>query len=356
MGFKRPRPLHYNVHPGQMILQNGVAQPSPLDRKALALEGQKKLALSLSSADRDAWNKIEQDFTSLPTDCIIRLSDTVRGVYGYRVMEFLFRNLIYNVVKGVTDTLQVVYADMKAPTVGHNPDATTNTIAVATDPVLIGKIVIPQGMYTAVWEPSKAYQVSINRTLNNIVIADVALWMAFSNDIRVALLIAAKGVISAITTDPSTGFVTITWTGENPTIVYPNSPVAGAPTGSGSNIVTLLSFPLGSTGNTFTTKHAVNTTTPETMGIRSPLLNNSEVLDPDGDNEFFIHIPILADYGEKQMYAPKVPSFVNFNSQQTISRIEFKFYDHESGLPLTAPDMEWNMLLELYTIDPTPAT
>ena len=355
MSFKRTRPLHYNVHPGQVIIQNGVPQPSPLDRKILPLEGQKKISLTVSSADRDAWDAKTQSFTTTPTECVVRLRDTVKGVYGYRVMEFVFRNMIYNIQAGVNDTLQVSYATPPAPLT--NPDSSANFITDPADPVISGTIRVPPGMYTAYWNLNDIFfALVVGVSLNELDISNWTLLPLFKYDLRVALFLAAKGVITHISTNPATGFLTITWTGENPTIVMPGAQAPGAPAGLGSSIISRIPFGEGTTGNVWTTNRAIDAATPETIGIRSPLLNNSEVLDPDGDNEFFLHVPVLVDPGKKQKYAPKVPNFVNFNSQQTISRIEFNFYDHETGSPLVAPDMEWQMLLELFTLDASPAT
>ncbi len=339
MSFKKSRTLLYNNRIGQRMVQNGITQQNPIDRKLLALEGQKKVSLTLTSSDRDGYDADTQTYSTDPTNCIVTLADTVRGVYGYRVLEFQFRNLIYNVAAGINDRLVVAY------------NGGTPPVSVAN-----GIIIIPEGMYTGNFEPVTAYISAISKSLNNILYSDLTLWLPYNSDIRVALLIAAAGAITSIVTNPSTGRVTLTWASLlAPTILFPFNLTTKLPQ-LGTTIMDIFPFLSTTTGATWVTSGALNTTSPELIGLKSPVFNNAEIIHPNGDNEFFLHVPVLVLPGQTELYAPVIPTFFNFNSQQTLSRIEIAMFDHTSLAPLRAPDLEWQMLVELFTVDATPAT
>ncbi len=341
MSFKRPRPLSYGVHHGQQIVQNGIAQESPLDRKSLPLEQQKKFIVAISSDDREAPSDGKGDDV-LPTDCVINLKTPLKGVYGYRVLEFNFTNRFFSVQTGLNDLLRVTW------TVPPVADGVNLTAAIVE-----GKIVLSEGYYeftsvpsdfvNPLWpsgDPPPNLNILNYGTLTNYV-------LYFPLDVRVRLLVAAGGTIESIVTDRLTDTLTITWAaGLKPTV---NSSL--------SNSLSVLGLSRNSTtnaANEWKTIGPPNVDGPANLALLSNVLNNDELIDPKGQNDYFVTVPIKSLIDEREVYRPFFPPFVNLNSQVNINRIPIKVVEPESGQVLKGNNMEWDLTLECFSLDPNP--
>ena len=338
--YKRPRSLHYGIHKQQLIVQNGVAQLSPLDRKSLPLDQQKQLSLTLSSDDREgaASNTSIVD-PSPTTDCVINFVDAVKGVYAYQILSFSFTNYFYSIEAGLNDVLVVGWL--------NKPTAANQTVQS-------GLIRIPSGYYTFFTEPkdwaNQNDPASTDRNLNDIKWADrVELTSYYPNDIRVALLIAADSAISEIKTNRILKTIEITWVA---VVAGPTSPTASPTSTTLFDTYGLSRF---SSGSTWTGIAPVKWQGPDSLALISDVLNNSEVIDPDGPSSFFLHVPVTVPQGQRQLYIPPNPPLVTFNSQVSITRVPIKIADHKTQRVLTGDGVEWQLILSAFTTDVTPA-
>ncbi len=343
MSFKRARSLHYGIHKSQSIVQNGVSQLSPLDRKQLPLDQQKQISLTLSSDDRDGAPSPDSliDPTS-STDCVINFVDAVKGVYAYRVLSFSFINGFYSVQTGLNDSLTVLWT------------ITPVTVGTSSD-VKLGKIKIPQGYYSFFLEPEAWFNPidpdSDDTNLNFIENTNKTNLLAYyPTDIRVALLIAAEDTITSITTDRKTKTIKISWvSGLAPTVVVASSSY------DRTTVFELLGLSRQSSGGVWTGIAPVHASGPVSIALQSDVLNNSEVIDPDGPTEFFLHVPVEVPQGARQIYLPPIPPLVTFNSQSALVRIPFKIVDHATQQVLNGAGVQWQMILSVYSTDSTPA-
>jgi hypothetical protein len=328
MSFKRPRPLSYGVHRGQKLVTNGIAQESPLDRKSLPLEKQKKVVLAVSSDDRELAQPDSKGEESSASDCVINLKQPIKGVYGYRMLEFSFFNRFFSVQEKLNDVLTF-------------SDGTTTFTAK-----------IPEGYYTFSSDPADwinpvmdAKSVSLE-DLNSV---DSTVYTAmktyFPLDIRIALYAALKdpAVVSdtvVIDTDRKTDRLKITFGTNSYTLDPDNSTALG-----------VLGLPRRLEGKEWQGTSPPNVEGPANIAIQSSLLNNNELIDPKGENDTFAVIAVHADEGFKQLYMPTHPPFVNFNSQIMINRVPFKMIEPQSKQVIKSNNIEWSMLLEFFTVD-----
>ncbi len=340
MSFKRNRPLSYGNYKDQIITVNGVSQPSPLDKKQKPLEQQSKWLFAVSSDDRNqaAAGSRGEDIQS--TDCVINLVSPIRGVYGYRVIEFTFTNRFYSCQTGLNDLLAVTYA-VNPATGNANVDA--------------GKIILDEGYYDFTSVPSEwtnPLDPVPLRNLNDINIGDYADYNTFyPNDVRVRLMGAALnpatpafGAITRIVTDRKTDKITITWkAGVVPTLDTKTT-----------TAISLLGLSRNSTGATWVSLGPPNIDGPTNLALSSIILDNPKLADPKGQNDNFLVVPIQAPEGSRQLYAPFFPPMVDLGTQQAITTLPIKIIEPESGTVLKANNMEWLLLIEFYSLDPSP--
>src|SRR6185436_18529317 len=336
MSFKRPRINHYGIHKDQIIVQNGVGQLSPLDRKKLPLDQQKQVSLSLSSDDRDGASNIP---SSSPTDCVVNFVDGVKAVYAYRVLSFSFLNNFYSIQNGLNEQLQVEWKT--APTF-ESKDGDNFADVNA------GIITLLEGYYKFTTEPAEWYnpELATQSNLNDIKFDDRKdLVTYYGNDIRVALLDRACGAITEIKTSRISKRITIIWaTSQSPTIIDEKT-----------NIADTLGISRISTGTTWTGIGPVICTGPGSIALVSDILNNSELVDPDGPNQFFLHVPVVVKQGERQLYMPQKPPLVNLNAQSAMVRIPLQIVDHKTQRTLNGSGIQWQLILGVYSTDATPA-
>ena len=332
MSFKRSRPSSYGNKKEQVIVQNGIAIPSPLDKKGLPLEEQSKFLFSISSDDRNQAASGSRGADIESTDCVINLLTTLQGVYGYRVVDFTFTNRFFSVQTGLNDLLAVTWA---TPPVGGSDD------------VKAGRIILAEGYYEFSSEPSDWANplAPALLDLNNLAIANLANYLLYwPNDVRVQLMAAANPTITSIVTNRLTDKITITWlAGTSPTL---NTQLTTA--------LSVLGLSRNATGSTWVSVGPPNIDGPTNLALSSSVLNNNQLLDPHGENDYFVVVPIWVEEGKRQTYIPFNPTFVNLNSQQSIQSIPIKIVEPESGQILKANNMEWLLNVEFYSYNSNP--
>lgn len=334
MAFKKPRLNHYGIHKDQVIIQNGISQLSPLDRKQLPLDQQKQLSLVMSSDDRDGATATPP---SSSTDCVINFVDGVRAVYAYRVLTFSFLNAFYSIQEGLNDKLQVIWTTAPTLTTGDN------FIEVNE-----GIITLQEGYYKFSSEPADWVNplASTQSDLNNLLYANINTYKQYyPNDIRVALMIRGLGTIQTIVTDRKTKQITLTW----------NAGLLPSIDSSSSNLLDNLGLAADSNGAIWTGISPVYCGGPTSIALVSDILNNSELIDPEGPNEFFMHVPVEKKQGEVQIYSPSLPPLVSLNSQVAIIRVPFRIVDHKTLKTLKGIGVNWQLLLAVYSTDVSPA-
>lgn len=333
MTFKRSRPLSYGLRQKQVIITNGIAQPSPLDRKSGPLDQQKKFVLAISSDDREYPTLDSKGEESSASDCVIALKMPLRGVYGYRVLEFAFTNRFFGVQTGLNDNLQVTF---DTPPTGTNDD------------VKQGRIVLSEGYYEFYSDPKDYFNpqdIDPSRDLNDISYTDLtALTKYYPLDIRVELLRAANSAITRIVTDRKTDRLTIYW----------QTPISAKIDLIRTTAISTLGLKRDSEGKIWNGGFPPNVDGPANISIVSSLLNNNELLDPRGENDAFLTIPVNVQEGDKQIYSPQHPPMVNFNGQVSISRIPIRIIEPQSAKVVKSNNMEWSMLLECFSLEASP--
>lgn len=334
MAFKRPRLNHYGLHKPQRIVQNGVSQLSPLDRKQLPLDQQKQVSLAISSEDRDG---IDTFPPSSPTDCVINFVESVKNVYAYRVLSFSFVNNFYSIQNGINEQLTVTWT--VAPTLSSGD----NYLEVNA-----GVISLLEGYYTFSVNPIDWLNPLLvtQLDLNDILYTNIGVLMAsYSNDIRVAFLNRSLGTITRIQTNRETKQITIIWAATRAPIIDSEN----------SNIIDVLGLSRVSSGSSWVGVAPVSCNGPSSIALVSDVLNNSELIDPQGPNEFFQHLTVSVKQGDIQEFLPPNPPLVTLNSQAAIVRVPFKIVDHVSQRVLKGTGIRWLLVLGVYSIDTTPA-
>jgi len=344
MSFKRPRPLKYGRQQGQVIITNGVSQPSPLDRKALPLEQQKKITLELSSDDRELAAPDSKGAESSASDCVINLLQPIKNVDGYRLIKFTLHNRFFSVQKDLNDSIAF---------------SGVNTVTTAT---VSRNLRMPEGYMTFSSDPADWVNSQIVGTpydLNNLDYTTFGTAATqFPIDVRVVFMglvnnyPAGPVLITSITTDRLTDRITIDW---NNVVAGPVlQPIDMTVDLTARNALNVLGLSRSATGTTWTGIGPPNVDGPANVSIRSSVLNNSELIDHKGDNDAFHSVHLHIPEGDRQMDEPPVPAFVKFGAPTTISRIPVKLVEPQSGQILTSNNIEWSMNLEFFTLDSNP--
>jgi len=305
---------------------------SPLDRKSLPPDQQKKLTLVISSDDRDKPVGDQKGEDTDPADCTVTLNSGIKNAYAYRVIQTSVRNGFYSVQTGLNDILSVTWGT--PPTTGDsNVDA--------------GTITIPQGYYTFSVDPrdfANPFLVT-PLNLNDIKIADLASLVAnYGADVRVALLSAALGTIIRIRTSTVTRILTIDWfAGLLPTINLAKT-----------TSMSLFGLDRHSSGTPWNGIRMPNVNGPDDVAFKSSFLNNNELIDPEGPNEFFQHITLTTGFGERQTFIPQNPPIVTFNGQLNWTILPIALVDNDSKMVLRGNDVWWQVTFEIYTLESNP--
>jgi hypothetical protein len=389
MTFKRLRDGGDGITNRKKIRANGILQKSPLERKNDPLEQQKKIVLVLSSDDRDGAQPDSKGDESSASDCSITLQQPLRSIYAFRATEFTFTNRFFSVQRDLNDVIKVIWStaltlDDLEGHLGAVDSKDTKEILRRSE-LVQGIIRIPEGYYEFSSDPAdhefqnplytQTHDSKIpNLNQLNFYITDVVvppsvflttpldLFEYYPIDIRSALMEAARPMIASITTDRRTDRLTINWgvaydsrvAPGNPPLSVVVTPYTAQIVNVDSTATAVIGVSRNSSGQQWVGIAPPNIDGPTNIALQSSILNNNDMLDPKGENESFMVIPVAVEEGQKQTYFPYNPPLVQLNGATGINRIPIRIVEPQTGKVIKSNNIEWNLQVECFTLEDSP--